>query len=218
MSGITLYSGAGDGTGVAVHGSAANVPVTVYGHAGVQEEFGADTFGADGLPVAFLAPVAFHGAGSFSFAFYDDNLTTAPQQTYAVSVDPTAPTRQLVQQTGESMISYDGVDEVILETASAGGSAINVSGVAQGMTLAVDGASGDVMTVGMPVPPPTQGRTPAMIYGSVIFSDGNGGNLIVDDSAGTQGRNATIDPPPNDLSNPFTTVTGLTPTAGTAIE
>ena len=152
LTGISLYTGAGGtvGNGVAVHGSAANTPVTVYGHPGVQEEFGANSLGFDGQNVPFLAPVAFHGADPFSFGFYLDNSGNT-HQNYTLSVNPAQPTRQLVQKSGESMVSFDGIDAVILYT-SGGDNPINVRGVAPGVSVVVGGSNGDVMTVGSLAP------------------------------------------------------------------
>jgi hypothetical protein len=211
LAGITFYTG--QGNGVAVHGSAANTPVTVNGHAGVQEEFGADTFDDNG-PVSFLAPVAFHGADPFSFAFYYDAFATT-QQTYTFSVDPNVPTRQLVQQTGQVPVSYDGVDAVILDTNQAGNNAVNIRSVAPGVGIVVSGESADVVTVGSQAP--NQGGSLATIQGAVSVYDPYGASLVVDDSADMMGRNATLDPPPpNDPNNTATILTGLTP-PGTSI-
>ena len=57
-------------------------------------------------------------------------------------------TRQLVQQTGNSMVSYDGVSEVILYSGEAGSNAINVQGVAQGVQANFGAENNDVVTVG----------------------------------------------------------------------
>jgi hypothetical protein len=221
LTGITLDTGqgveatGGTGNNVFVTGSAANVPVTVNGHAGVEEEYIANTYGPSG-PTPLLAPVAFHGADYYTFGEYYDYATTT-SQTYTLSADPTVATRQLVRQTGDSMVSFDGVSEVILYSSKGGGSAVNVRGVAQGVTLNMGLVNGDVVTVGSQAP--NLGGNLATINGNILLNDGGGSNhatLIIDDSGDPQGRNATITgPAPNDPTNPYTSLSGLAPNSAT---
>jgi hypothetical protein len=211
LTGITFYAGTGGdtGNGIAVHGSAASAPVAVFGQAGVaQTEFVASTIGTSG-PAPFLSPVMFHGAGSPDFAVYLDNGSST--STYTLTMDPALATRQLVQQTGQSMVSFDGVVEVIVYTSPAGGNAVNVRGVAQGVEANLGTETGDVVTVGSIAP--QLGGTLGDIRGAVLFSGGtHTGTMIVDDSADTQGRAASIDPPPpNDPFSPWSGLSGLTP-------
>jgi hypothetical protein len=211
LTGITLDTGTGGAAAsntVFVNGSAAGTPVTVNGHAGVADEYVAQTF-FDG-PAPFLAPVAFHGADYYTFGEYYDYYETAPQ-TYTLSADPALATRQLVQQSGNRMVSYDGVSEVILYSGKAGDNAVNIQGVAQGVVANFGLQNNDVVTVGSLAP--NLGGSLAAINGSILLHDGgpNRAALIIDDSGDTQGKSATLAPPAANDPTAFTSLSGLAP-------
>jgi hypothetical protein len=210
LTGITLDTGTGGVAGhnnVFVTGSAAGAPVTVNGHTGVVEEFVAYTVGVNG-PAPFLAPVAFHGADYYTFGEYYDYYETEPR-TYTLSVDPALASRQLVQQTGNSMISYDGVSQVILYSGKAGANAVNIQGVAQGVLANFGLENDDLVTVGSLAP--NLAGSLAGINGSILVHDGgpNRAALIVDDSGDTQAKSATLTPQAANDPSSFTSLNGL---------
>jgi hypothetical protein len=212
LTGITFYVGGSvtEATGVAVMGSAANVPVTVYGHAGTQTQLAASTLGLNGQ-VAFLSPVVFHGQDYYDFGAYYDYFNTAPT-TYTLSTDPALTTRELVQQPGSVPVGFDGVTALILYARAAGGNQINVQSVAQGVGIHVAAGNSDVVTLGSLAP--QLGGTLANFHAPVDVTDEGSTNLaslIIDDSGDTQARNVTIDPPLGGPYHPETTLTGLTP-------
>jgi hypothetical protein len=205
MLAVALYGGHGPTNTLYVLGSSA--AVDVYGAPGSQ-----DTFAP--LPgfQPFLGPVACHGqAADGDFAYYDDTVFTGTAQTYTVSVNPAFPTIQRVDRTGEATVTYDGVYQVLLNTAVVGGNAVNVQGVAPGIALGLLVFSGDQVTIGSRTP--NLGGTLANIHSLVLISGAGatGPNVTVDDSADTTGRVVTISPPiPNDPFN-YSEMAGLAP-------
>jgi hypothetical protein len=198
---ITLTGGHGASNTFHVYGSPAGGTVDLYGQPGSLDVFDVR---ADLGP--FLSPVRIHGQkADRDFAYFYDFSDFAPQ-TYDYGTDPDMPSAQgRMTRTGMAPVTFDGLNEILVYTARAGGNTVNVRATDSWAGILCVVEPGDHMTVG------NQGSLSGILGGVTVVGN-TGAVLTVDDSADTMGRRATIDPPPpNNPQNPYSRVSGLAP-------
>ena len=193
MNGTTLNTSSG-GSKVGVVGTTIGNPVTVNGAAGAVDQFGVDT-SFNGIHGA----VALHGQlADGDFASISDYQNTASNNIYTM-------TATTAKRSSQSLVTFDGLGQVIMATASAGGNQVNVRGVGPDTFANLSINNGDVVTIGSAAPGISGSL--ATVQGGVAVSSvatTDHATLIVDDSTGTIGKAVVLAPPtglPGDIGS-----------------
>jgi serralysin len=150
-----------------VEGTAAGTNTILNGSSGGNEFLVSPSpNGSDSL----LGPVAVHGRPGVSYMVYSDAFASAAQTSTL--------TANTISRTGAADVTFDNLFEVIFAAAIVGGNTINVQGVAAGVTVALNPANGDSITIGA-------NQTLAAILGSVIVlpDENTSESVVIDDSA-----------------------------------
>jgi hypothetical protein len=178
---LQLYGGLGINR-IQVDGTAAGTATELYGGAGIgSDEFTIDLYSIQG-------PLNLHGqssAGGQTEAVFHDDLDPTPG-TYTL-------TEGGLSRTGMEPISYDHVDDVLLDTSSRASGAVDLQSNRDGVSTSIFAGPSDQVDLGSD---PSQGDvTLANIAGSVFLSS-YGQSLLpaitIDDSGDTMAQSQAV--------------------------
>jgi hypothetical protein len=195
------------GEAVNVSGNPAGTQLNLYGASGATDEFVVETD-----QNAIAGPVNVFGQSADNdFAFYYDYFEPIAQ-TYTVTATGPLKSNTLVQRTGAAPVTFSGLTEVILATASdfytptiVGNNIVNVSSLPAGVVLNLELDDRDQLTVGSNAP--NLGGSLVNIKGSLIIG-GSQANVTLDDSGNPSKIARTIS---IQHENVYDAITGLAP-------
>jgi hypothetical protein len=160
----------GSGTNIfTVLSTSALITTTINGGGGVPSAPDAFVIQAD--TGALLGPVALHERPGTSFMRYDDTADPA-SQTYTL-------TANTITRAGLAPVTFDNLNEVILNAANVGGNTINVPSLAAGVLDNLVVANSDTVTLGA-------NQSLAAVQGSVAVNpsiDNMSATVVIDASA-----------------------------------
>jgi hypothetical protein len=195
---------------VAVEGSPAGSPISVYGNPACLDEFGISAY-----TDAIKGPVTFFGQANSDYAVYYDYFNANPQ-TYTFKAGGIFGTGEEVDRSGLAPVIFNNTSEIILYSASdryltdpTAHNAVNVLSVPAHVYLNLAPSGRDRVTVGSKAP--NLGGSLAGIKGPVTVVGTQQTTLTLDNSGdtGTTPRRVTLGPSTTPYS-PGNQIVGLT--------